>query len=69
MSGHECSFCHVERAIIAVTPVVKGYAMEALECPKCKSVVRLVVMHRFPRHDVPEYGAETQTPGLVSTRV
>ena len=30
-------------------------------------------MHRFPRHDVPECGAEMQTPGLgwaqVSTRV
>ena len=63
MSGHECGFCHVERAIIAVTPVVKGYAMKALECPKCKSVVRLVVMHRIPC-DVPESGAEMQTPGL-----
>jgi hypothetical protein len=28
--------------------VIRGYAMKALECPKCKSVLRLVVRHRFP---------------------
>ena len=60
MSGHECGFCHVERAVTAVTPVIKGYAMKALECPKCRSVVRLVVMHHFPQGTGPEYSAEKQ---------
>jgi hypothetical protein len=49
MSGHQCYSCQVERAVRAVTPVIKGYAMKALECPKCKNVLRLVVRHRFPR--------------------
>ena len=60
MSGHECGFCHVERAVIAVTPVVKGYAMKALECPKCRSVVRLVVMYRLPPDTTLDYLAEKQ---------
>jgi hypothetical protein len=49
MSGHECSCCQVERAITAVTPVIKGYAMKAFECPQCKTVLRLVVRHTFPK--------------------
>jgi len=32
-----------------VTPVTRGYAMKALECPKCKSVLRLVVRYSWPR--------------------
>jgi hypothetical protein len=47
MSGHECGSCQVERAIIAVTPVIRGYAMKAFECPNCKSVLKLVVRHHF----------------------
>ena len=48
MNEHTCSSCQVERAAIAVTPVVRGYAMKTLECPKCKSVLKLVVRHRWP---------------------
>ena len=49
MSGHQCSSCQVERAVREVTPVTRGYAEKALECPKCKSILRLVVRHPFPR--------------------
>ena len=48
MSGHQCCSCQVERAVREVTPVIRGYAMKALECPQCKSVLRLVVRHRWP---------------------
>jgi hypothetical protein len=48
MSEHTCGSCQVERAAIAVTPVIRGYAKKTLECPKCKSVLRLVVRHRWP---------------------
>jgi hypothetical protein len=40
--------------------VVKGYAMKALECPKCRSVVRLVVMYRLPHDTTLDYLAEKQ---------
>jgi hypothetical protein len=60
MSGHECVFCHVERAVTAVTPVIKGYAMKALECPKCRTVVRLIVMHPFPHGTGLDHSAEKQ---------
>jgi hypothetical protein len=48
MSGHECGFCRVERVVVAVKPVIREYAMKALECPKCKSVLSLVVK-AFPK--------------------
>jgi len=36
------------------------YAMKALECPKCRSVVRLVVMHRLPHDTTLDHLAEKQ---------
>ena len=50
MSEHECGSCQVERSVIAVTPVITGYAMKALECPNCKNVLKLVVRYRFPHN-------------------
>ena len=47
MSEHTCSSCQVERVVREVTPVIRGYVKKTLECPKCKSVLRLVVRHRW----------------------
>ena len=38
MSGHQCSSCQVERAVREVTPVTRGYAEKALECPNAKAL-------------------------------
>jgi hypothetical protein len=37
-----CVACGVERYAIATEPVTARYEIRAEECPKCKTVVRLV---------------------------
>jgi hypothetical protein len=37
-----CFACRVERVSIALEPIDRRYDVRSLECPSCKSIVRLV---------------------------
>ena len=39
----KCIACNVQRDLISITPIVNGHGMQSFECPKCKSVFRLVI--------------------------
>ena len=39
----KCIACDVRRDLISITPIVNGHEMQSFECPKCKSVFRLVI--------------------------
>jgi hypothetical protein len=38
----ECSNCNVARILKTVTPVARRCGMPSFECPKCRSVLRIV---------------------------
>lgn len=38
-----CIACNVERILIGVTPARNRHEMLTFECPKCRSIFRLVV--------------------------
>ena len=38
----ECSNCNVARILKTVTPVARRCRMRSFECPKCRSVLRIV---------------------------
>jgi hypothetical protein len=37
-----CILCSLERELIGAEPTAKNYEIQSLQCPECKSVVRLV---------------------------
>ena len=39
----KCMACDVRRDLISITPIVNGHEVQSFECPKCKSVFRLVI--------------------------
>jgi DNA-directed RNA polymerase subunit RPC12/RpoP len=45
-SEARCIACNVKRIVKGVTPVVRGYAVQSLECPQCSNLFRIVVRHR-----------------------
>lgn len=47
-----CIACNVERKLTDVTPVRNRHEMLNYECPKCRSIFRLVV--RRERRELPE---------------
>ena len=43
MSGEaNCIVCSKARAVVAVFPIVRGYALKIYECPCCRSTLHLV---------------------------
>ena len=40
--GQRCIMCCLNRRLIGTEPVTKQYEIQSLECPSCRSVVRLV---------------------------
>jgi hypothetical protein len=40
--GQCCIICCLNRRLIGTEPVTKQYDIQSLECPSCRSVVRLV---------------------------
>jgi hypothetical protein len=42
----ECSNCNVARTLITVTPFARRCQMRSFECPKCRSVLRIVAFGR-----------------------
>ena len=43
-----CTKCHVKRSLTGITPVEPPHEMLSFECPRCGSVVRLVVRRERP---------------------
>lgn len=41
--GQRCITCRVNRRLVGTEPVTKDYEIQSLECPGCRSVVRLAV--------------------------
>jgi hypothetical protein len=41
--GQRCFTCRVNRRLVSTEPVTKDYEIQSLECPRCRSVVRLAV--------------------------
>jgi hypothetical protein len=46
--GQRCIVCWLNRQLIGTEPVTKQYEIQSLECPRCKSVVRLVQRRAVP---------------------
>jgi hypothetical protein len=44
-----CILCSLERQLIGAEPAVKNYEIQSLQCPECKSIVRLVHKRFSPR--------------------
>ena len=42
MAESECSNCNVARILKTVTPFARRCRMRSFECPKCRSVLRIV---------------------------
>ena len=43
MSGEaSCIICSKARAVVAVFPIARGYALKVYECPCCRSTLHLV---------------------------
>ncbi len=40
--GQRCILCCLNRRLVGVEPVAIYYQIQSLECPSCRSVVRLV---------------------------
>jgi hypothetical protein len=47
-----CILCSLERQLIGAEPAVKNYEIQSLQCPECKSIVRLVHKRFSPRQRV-----------------
>jgi len=47
-----CILCSLERQLIDAEPTVKSYEIQSLQCPQCKSIVRLVHKRISPRRRV-----------------
>jgi hypothetical protein len=47
-----CILCSLERQLIGAEPAVKNYEIQSLQCPECKSIVRLVHKRFSPRRRV-----------------
>jgi hypothetical protein len=46
--GQRCITCCVNRRLVGTEPVTKDYEIQFLECPDCRSVVRLVQRRAVP---------------------
>ena len=46
--GQCCIICCLNRRLIGTEPVTKQYDIQSLECPSCRSVVRLVQRRAVP---------------------
>ena len=40
--GQRCIMCCTDRRLVVAEPVTKQYEIQLLECPDCKSLLRLV---------------------------
>ena len=58
----ECSNCNVARILKAVTPVARRCRMRSFECPKCRSVFRIVA---FGGHNAEKTIDQTLAPKRV----
>jgi hypothetical protein len=47
-AGSECSNCNVARILKTVTPFAIRCRMRSFECPKCRSVLRIVAFGGRP---------------------
>lgn len=43
-----CIVCSLNRRVVRTEPVATRYEIQSLECPSCKSVVRLVQIRATP---------------------
>jgi hypothetical protein len=53
--GQHCIMCCLNRRLVGTEPAAKQYEIQSLECPCCRSVVRLVQRRAEPvkyRHRV-----------------
>ena len=41
--GQRCFTCRVNRRLVGTEPVTEDYEIQSLECPGCRSVIRLAV--------------------------
>jgi len=58
----ECSNCNVARILKTVTPFARRCRMRSFECPKCRSVLRIVA---FGGHDAEKAIDRTLAPKRV----
>lgn len=46
-----CFACEIKRHLIEVAPIVDGYDLRSFKCPRCGSMMRLVVPRTVERID------------------
>ncbi len=65
-----CIMCCVNRRFIGAEPVVRYYEIQFLECPSCRSVVRLV-QKRSATNKLPRRASAgwSESPRWADTRV
>ena len=47
-----CIVCCLNRRVVRTEPVARQYEIQSLECPSCKSVVRLVQSRAIPNRAI-----------------
>jgi hypothetical protein len=55
-NSQPCFFCQLNRRLVSAQSLTREYELHTLECPSCKSLVRLVQKRsraNDPRHGLP----------------